>query len=222
MIRKVLGRYGLVQFIGAAVRDDWYGRLVRYVAPIANRLLGKSPVFTDVMVSAINLYRGIPTDDFARQAYFKSYALKPAVDIDPARDRCGMVWIGPVVPFTSELVMKVLALTKRIFEKHEIDFFVEVIVESARSVIVRVGVFYERTDPADAARARGLVRRSTRGLPGARLPALPDHHHEHARRAGWKARRQGFPEVRQAGRRLAEPDRARALRHADSVSRLEQ
>lgn len=152
-IRKVLGRYGLVQFIGAAVRDDWYGKLVRYVAPIANRLLGKSPEFTDVMVPAINLYRGIPTDEFVRQAYFKSHVKKPAVDIDPARDRCGMVWIGPVVPFTSEHVMKVLGLTKRIFDKHEFDFFVEVIVESARSVIVLVGVFYERTDPADAARA---------------------------------------------------------------------
>ncbi|MDP1648542.1 MAG: FAD-binding oxidoreductase, partial [Rubrivivax sp.] len=153
-IRKVLGRYGLVQFIGAAVRDDWYGRLVRYVAPIANRLLGKSPEFTDVMVPAINLFRGIPTDEFVRQAYFKSHAQKPTEDIDPARDRCGMVWIGPVVPFTSEHVMKVLALTKRIFDKHEFDFFVEVIVESARSVIVLVGVFYERADPAEAARAR--------------------------------------------------------------------
>lgn len=154
MLRKVLGRYGMVQFIGAAVRDDWYGRLVRKVAPWANRLLGKSPEFTNVMIPAINLYRGIPTDDFVRQAYFKSHAQKPQTDIDPARDRCGMVWIGPVVPFTSAHVMKVLALTKRIFDRHEFDFFVEVIVESARSVIVLVGVFYEREDPADAARAK--------------------------------------------------------------------
>ncbi|MDE2398359.1 MAG: hypothetical protein KGM91_23245, partial [Burkholderiales bacterium] len=50
-------------------------------------------------------------------------------------------------------VMKVLALTKQIFDKHEFDFFVEVIVESARSVIVLVGVFYNRDDPADSARA---------------------------------------------------------------------
>src|ERR1035441_7713302 len=99
MIRKVLSRYGMVQFIGAAVRDDWYGRVVRYVAPIANRLLGKSPEFTDVMVPAINLFRGIPTDEFVRQAYLKSHARKPKTDIDPARDGCGMVWIGPVVPW---------------------------------------------------------------------------------------------------------------------------
>ena len=154
MIRKVLGRYGLVQFIGAAVRDDWMGRLVRYAAPVVNRLLGKSPEFTDVMVPAINLFRGIPTDEFVRQAYFKSGQRKPDRDIDPARDGCGLVWIGPVVPFRSDDVMKVLALTRRIFDKHEFDFFVEVIVESARSVIVLVGVFYERHDPADAARAR--------------------------------------------------------------------
>lgn len=154
MIRKVLGRYGMVQFIGAAVRDDWYGRVVRYVAPVINRILGKSPEFTDVMVPAIDLFRGIPTDEFVRQAYFKSHKQKPDTDIDPARDGCGMVWIGPVAPFTSEHVMKVLALTKRIFDKHEFDFFVEVIVESARSVIVLVGVFFDRNDAADAERAR--------------------------------------------------------------------
>ncbi|MEO8835758.1 MAG: FAD-binding oxidoreductase [Caldimonas sp.] len=154
MLRKVLGRYGRVQFIGAAVRDDWYGRLVRRLAPIANRLLGKSPQFTDVMVPAINLFRGIPTDEFVRQAYFKSHRAKPDTDIDPARDGCGMVWIGPVVPFTSKHVMKALTLTRRLFDKHEFDFFVEVIVESARSVIVLVGVFFDRHDPADAERAR--------------------------------------------------------------------
>lgn len=154
MLRKVLGRYGMVQFIGAAVNDNWFGKLVRHAAPIVNRLLGKSPEFTDVMVPAINLFRGIPTDDFVRQAYFKSHQEKPKKDIDPARDGCGFVWIGPVVPFTSKHVMAVLALTKRIFDRHEFDFFVEVIVESARSVIVLVGVFYDRHDPSEADRAR--------------------------------------------------------------------
>ena len=89
-----------------------------------------------------------------RQAYFKSHKKKPGSDIEPARDGRGLVWIGPVVPFTLEHVMKALALTKRIFDKHEFDFFVEVIVESARSVIVLVAVFFDHDDPADAARAR--------------------------------------------------------------------
>lgn len=154
MIRKVLGRYGLVQFIGAAVRDDWMGKSVRKLAPMVNRWLGKSPEFTEVMVPAIDLFRGIPTDDFVRQAYFKSHAKKPDADIDPARDGCGLVWIGPVVPFTSQHVMAALDVTRQVFEKHEFDFFVEVIVESARSVILLVGVFYDRKVAGDPQRAR--------------------------------------------------------------------
>lgn len=152
-IRRVLGRYGKVQFIGAAVSDSWYGKLVRTLAPAVNRWLGKSPEFTDVMLPAINLFRGIPTDDFVRQAYFRSHDVKPLTDVDPARDGCGLVWIGPVVPFTGEQVLAALKLAGEIFERHEFDFFVEVIVESARTVIVLVGVFYDKTDPADADRA---------------------------------------------------------------------
>lgn len=153
-MKRVLRRYGMLQFIGAAVRDDWYGRLVRFLAPVANRLLGKSASFTDAMIPAINLFRGIPTDFFVRQAYFKSHAEKPETDIDPARDQCGFVWVGPVVPFTSGHVLRALEVARQSFEQFEFDFFVEVIVESARSVIVLVGVFYERSDPADAERAR--------------------------------------------------------------------
>lgn len=152
-LRSVLGRYGMVQFIGAAVRDDWYGSLVRRVAPWVNRLLGKSPEFTDVMVPAINLYRGIPTDEFVRQAYFRSHTHKPTEDIDPARDGCGFVWIGPVVPFTGQHVTHALDLTREVFERHEFDFFVEVIVESARAMFLLVGVFYDRHDPQEEARA---------------------------------------------------------------------
>lgn len=154
MLRRVLGRYGMVQFIGAAVRDDLYGRLVRRVAPWVNRLLGKSPEFTDVMIPAINLFRGIPTDDFVRQAYFKSHAEKPQSDVDPARDGCGFVWLGPVVPFTSTQVMHALTLTREVFERHEFDFFVEVIVESPRTVIILVGVFYDKQNADDVQRAR--------------------------------------------------------------------
>jgi 4-cresol dehydrogenase (hydroxylating) len=154
MIKRVLGRYGMVQFIGAAVRDDAVGRVVRWAAPKVNRLMGKSPQFTDVMLPAINLYRGIPTDLFVRQAYFKSHAEKPATDIDPARDGCGFVWVGPVVPFRSADVMSCLRMTKAIFDRHDFDFFVEVIVESPRSAIVLVGVFYDKHDPAEADRAR--------------------------------------------------------------------
>ncbi len=116
--------------------------------------MGKSSAFVEAMIPAINLFRGIPTDFFVRQVYFKSHQQKPADDIDPARDHCGFLWIGPVVPFTSAHVTRAMALAKGISDRHEFDFFVEVIVEGPRSVIMLLGVFFEREDEADAARAR--------------------------------------------------------------------
>lgn len=153
-IKQILGRYGLVRFVGMSVQDNWKGKVFRLAARLGNKLLGKADAFYEAMIPAINLFRGIPTDFFVRQAYFKSHKQKPAGDIDPARDQCGFIWIGPVVPFTSTHVTRAMALAKPLFAQHGFDFFVEVIIESARSVIFLAGVFYERNDAAEAARAR--------------------------------------------------------------------
>ena len=153
-LKKVLGRYGLIRFVGMSIREDWLGQVFRRLVRIANRLLGKADGFYDAMIPAINLFRGIPTDYFVRQAYFKSHKEKPSSDIDPARDQCGFIWIGPVVPFTSKHVMQAMDLAKPIFARHEFDFFVEVIIESARSVIFLAGVFYDRDDSTEADRAK--------------------------------------------------------------------
>lgn len=153
-LRRVLGRYGRIQFLGVAAEQTLLGRIVRKVAPLVNRLMGKSDAFMEAMMPAINLYKGIPTDHFVRQVYFKSHQEKPAQDIDPARDQCGFLWIGPVVPFTSKQVMEGLTLARQIYDRHEFDMFMELIVEGPRAIIMLLGVFYERSDAADAARAK--------------------------------------------------------------------
>lgn len=153
-IRGVLRRYGRIQFLGAAIEDNWYGRLLRRIAPVANRLLGKSGAFMEALIPGIGLFQGIPTDYFVRQVYFKSHQQKPVDDVDPARDQCGLLWIGPVVPFTSGHVLQALALAKDVFARHEFDFFVELIVEGPRAIILLVGVFYERNNTDEIARAQ--------------------------------------------------------------------
>jgi 4-cresol dehydrogenase (hydroxylating) len=153
-LRRVLGRYGRIQFLGAAIEDGVVGRVVRWAAPLANRMLGKSDAFVQAMIPAINLFRGIPTDFFARQVYFKSHQRKPLDDIDPPRDHCGFLWIGPVVPFTGADVTRAVELATTICARHEFDFFAEGIVEGPRSVIFLLGVFFDRQDEADARRAR--------------------------------------------------------------------
>jgi len=169
-LRRVLGRYGRVQFLGSAIDDGPVGSVVRWAAPRVNRLMGKSDAFVEAMFPAIDLYRGIPTDFFVRQVYFKSHQKKPVDDIDPARDHCGFLWIGPVVPFTGAHVGGAMALAKGISDRHEFDFFVEVIIESARSVIMLLGVFYEREDGADADRARAWYEETREAFLAAGYP----------------------------------------------------
>ena len=152
-LRKVLGKYGRLWSFGTALRSDWIGSLAFWVARAGAYWTGKSPAFLAQIRPAADLFRGIPTDEFARQVYFKSHRDKPAGAIDPPKDQCGFIWIGPLVPFLSKDVKKALAKAKRIFEKFEFDFFVELIVESPRALLLLFGVFYDKSDAGETQRA---------------------------------------------------------------------
>ena len=153
MIKKGLRPYGTMRFLGGCAQPGWKGRLMLASARLVAQLQGKSPQFLDAIIPAVELFKGVPTDYFVRQVYFKSHAEKPARDIDPARDGCGFMWIGPVAPFTSTHVAQTLELARPIYRTYGFDFFVELIVESARAMIVLFGIFYDKKSEADSTRA---------------------------------------------------------------------
>ena len=153
MLRRALGKYGRLWGFGRVTESDWLGRLMFAATKWGARLTGKSPAFLGQIKTAADLFRGIPTNDFVRQVYFKSHPEKPTGAFDPPKDQCGFIWIGPVVPFRSSNVEAVLESAKRIFEKYEFDFFVEIIIESPRTLLVLFGVFYEKSDAAESERA---------------------------------------------------------------------
>ncbi len=181
-LRRVLGKYGMVQFLGAAANDDLQGKVLRFLAPAVNRLIGKSSAFTDALLPGINLFKGIPTDFFAKQVYFKTFKEKPKKSIvDPAKDQCGLLWIGPLVPLVSEHIEKALKLSKEISAKYEFDYFLEVIIESPRAAIFLLGVFYERNDPQESSRAHAWYNETrerflTNGYPAYRTTTMSMPH----------------------------------------------
>jgi len=170
-LRRVLKRYGRLWAFGRVIESDWLGRLMFAAVRWGARLTGKSPAFLAQIKPAAELFRGIPTDEFARQVYFKAHGEKPAGAIDPAKDRCGFIWIGPIVPFLSANVEEVLEKARRIFRKHEFDFFVEVIVESPRALLVLFGVFYNKSDAAESKRASDWYSEIRREMIDAGYPA---------------------------------------------------
>lgn len=153
-LRKVLGKYGRLWSFGLATRSDWIGKVAFQSARWGARLTGKSPAFLASIKPAADLFRGIPTDEFVRQVYFKSHNEKPPPGtVDPPRDECGFIWIGPVVPFSSRSVEEALERAKLIFRKYDFDFFVEIIIESPRALILLFGVFYDKADANETRRA---------------------------------------------------------------------
>jgi 4-cresol dehydrogenase (hydroxylating) len=134
-------------------RGDWIGRLLFQITRRLARLAGKSPAFLAQLKPGADLFRGIPTNEFVKQVYFKSHPQKPTGAFDPPKDQCGFIWIGPLVPFLSKNVQEALDGAKRIFQKHDFDVFVEIIVESPRAVLLLFGVFFDKADPADTQRA---------------------------------------------------------------------
>lgn len=154
LVKKHLGPYGTLRFIGAGVKTSWWGRFFRWAVMTGARLSGKSEEFVNQIFPAIDLFRGKPTDDFAKQVYFKSPNGRPSGGFDPAQDNCGFIWTGPLVPFTATDIDRILKIANPIFEKHQYDVFIELIVESPRTVIALFGVFFDPSDIDDRNRAQ--------------------------------------------------------------------
>ncbi len=157
-LKKILGRYGGLRFLGGCADPGLKGWIMRTGARWVLRALGKSSALLEGLPAAIGLFRGEPTDYFARQAYFKSHARKPDGDIDAPRDGCGFLWTGPVVPFTSNHMEKALEAVKPLYREHGFEFFVELIVEGPRTMLVLFGVFYDKSCADETARALKLYK----------------------------------------------------------------
>jgi 4-cresol dehydrogenase (hydroxylating) len=163
MIQKRLGKYGRLWPLGRALRGDWFGNAYFKVSKTIARWMGNSEATLDSLLPAADLYRGIPTDEFAKQVYVKRQGEKPDGKFNPPTDGCGLMWLGPVIPFTSKDVDRILPAAKEIFARHGFDFFVELIFEGPRTIICLFGIFFDKTDTEEAKRA-GLWYHDLRNL----------------------------------------------------------
>ena len=167
-IKKALGALGKVDFIDGK-KASRLNRLIPWLkkakavsrfSPLIDVLLiqifGKSLEFIEAAPHVYSLMQGIPSDYFVRHAYFKSRTPKPDTNIDPARDNCGLIWFAPISPLTGRNVLEVIELCRPLFEKYGFDFYVVLLLQNPRAVIVLMAVMYRKDDPEEAARAQAL------------------------------------------------------------------
>jgi len=119
---------------------------------------GKSPEMLQAAPEIHSVLKGIPSDYFVRHAYFKSRMPKPE-HAHPDRDRCGIIWFAPVVPMTGNHVRTAIDLIAPEFRADQFDFYVALLIQNPRSMIVLTAIFFDMESPEQTARAGALYER---------------------------------------------------------------
>lgn len=157
ILNKVLGKYGQLVFVGGCDDDTLRARITLWAAKLVLRLQGKSPKLLEGLPDAIRLFKGIPTDYFVRQVYCKSHKEKPPVgQVNPPRDGCGFIWIGPLLPYDTPQILEFLKEMHALYDQFGFDYFIELMPESARCMMTLFGIFYDKKNAEESARARAL------------------------------------------------------------------
>lgn len=169
LITRELSALGKLQFIGdrklgilrGLTRILKRGTAMPPTRSLANwvsqRVVGKPVALLEMMPNVHAIEKGYPSDYFVKHAYYKSKRPKPADDdIDPARDQCGLIWLGPMVPLSGRNVSEVLDMVKPLYQKHQFDFTTALMVGNARTVIALMSIFYDKDDPDETRRAEAL------------------------------------------------------------------
>jgi 4-cresol dehydrogenase (hydroxylating) len=161
LLNRALGRYGRLLFasdrsVALLEKLVAVARKRRSVRAIAELALRTSLPVMETLPRVHGILKGIPTDYFVRHAYFRNRRNRPAEDVDPARDRCGLIWFAPVLPFAGAQIADYLDACRARFAQHGVDFYVAMLMLNPRAVVCLMSIMYDDDDPAEKKRVEVL------------------------------------------------------------------
>lgn len=130
------------------------------VARLVRRVLGKTPEVLSAVEPLHAVSKGIPTEYFLKHGYFRNSANSncPENNVDPARDGCGLTWFAPVIPNTGEHLRKLIDITRPLFERHEMDFYLAILSLNPRCCVTLLSIYYQKEDPVSRQQADDLYQ----------------------------------------------------------------
>jgi 4-cresol dehydrogenase (hydroxylating) len=168
LIKRKLGPLGKLKFI-----SDGQSRVMQRVLSwlqglrakqrtglaerISRWMFGKPIAFLEAYPHIHAIEKGAPSDYFVKHAYLKSQRPKPPDDdIDPARDDCGGIWAGVMVPLEGKRVQGVVDLCRSLAREQRMDLTLALMLASPRSMVVLTSIFFDKTNADEANRAKAL------------------------------------------------------------------
>lgn len=168
-IRKVLSPLGRVEFIDQKkikvivgltnVLKKWQkNRILKRISQFfCKKIIGKPFTLLEILPHVHSIEKGYPSDFFVRHAYLKSKTPKPKEgSVNPVRDNCGLIWLGPMVPMLGLEVDHFLKTVEPLFKKYGFEMYVALMVGNARTAIVLLSIFYDKTNATETHNASAL------------------------------------------------------------------
>lgn len=149
LIKKALRGVARVHFI--TDRRLWI------ISKLKDLLKMATKVDMTPMVSMLNavygLMKGIPTGMFIAGSYWRMKEPVLETDMNPDRDKCGLIWLSPVIPMTGDAAMDILKIAEPIFDRHGFEMIISMTMITQRAIDCVIAISYDKSDPVDTEKA---------------------------------------------------------------------
>ena len=146
--QQLKGIAGRLQFLD----DRLLGMAKRFAAPyrlvtgwdLSSALALLEPVY--------GLMRGVPTAHPLASAYWRKRTAVPA-QMNPDRDRCGLLWCAPVAPMEGGHAERLARLSSDVLLSHGFEPLISITLVTERAITCVVSISYDRDVEGEDARA---------------------------------------------------------------------
>ncbi len=146
--RRLRGIAGKLQFLD----DRLLGLARRFAAPY-RLVTGWDLSATLALLGPVyGLMRGVPTAQPLASAYWRKRTPPPA-QMDPDRDRCGLLWCAPVAPLEGGHAERLAGISSDTLLSHGFEPLISITLVTERAITCVVSIAYDRDVPGEDARA---------------------------------------------------------------------
>lgn len=99
------------------------------------------------------LIQGVPTEQPMKSCYWRKRAFHET-DMDPDRDRCGLIWCSPLAPLQGAEVAQMTGICIATLLQHGFEPMISLTLMTERTVGCVVSIIYDRDVPGEDERAK--------------------------------------------------------------------
>jgi 4-cresol dehydrogenase (hydroxylating) flavoprotein subunit len=120
----------------------------------------------ELLAPVYGLMRGVPTAQPLASAYWRKRTLPPA-DMNPDRDRCGLLWCAPVAPMEGGHAERLALISSEVLLRHGFEPLISITLVTDRAITCVVSISYDRDVAGEDSRAMTCYHALLDALSGA-------------------------------------------------------